>query len=277
MNQTVTASGMQVKAVAEDGILISNVDKASWTNEATAKITTAVLVPTSTSGTKTPTWLHNRSTNADNAQASQLASSYESLSLKWTSSTYGEGFADLAGGVANTKDANEKSYVLLNEFYIKSSGDAINLGADKTYKDLYINDVTVSSAGSWLKIDNALRVLVVVGDAAYIYAPVINKAEGTTTLTYKVGGYTLTDPEAGDIESNRTFSSEVTALDATVAAGFDKTTTTTLIGNTNDSAVKAQIYIYFEGEDLNCKSTNISGITTNNLSVVVNFGIVTKH
>jgi hypothetical protein len=70
---------------------------------------------------------------------------------------------------------------------------------------------------------------------------------------------------------------DVSALDATAAAGYDKTTSTTTIGNTDATAVKAQVYVYFEGEDANCKSTNISGITTNNLSVTVNFGIKTTH
>jgi len=263
MNTQVTATGMQVKAVAEDGILISNSDKSAWTNEASAKVATASLVPTSTAGTATPSWVHNTSANADDANA-DADNGYEELSIKWTNTTFGEGFVDIDGGTANSKDSNEKSYVLLNEFYIKSSGDPITLGADKTYKDLYINDVTVTSSASFLKVDNSLRVLVVVGSAAYIYAPVINQASGTTTLSYNFKG-TATGHVA------------VTALNATAAAGYDKTTSTTSIGNTDATAIKAQVYIYFEGEDVNCKSTNISGITTDNLSVSVNFGIKTAH
>ncbi len=259
-NTQVKAEGMQVQAVAEDGILIANSDKAAWTTAATAKITTAKLVPTSTAGTASPAWAHASSSDADSAQANQDAANYTALSLKWTNTSFGEGFVDIDGGTANSKDENEKSYVLLNEFYIKSSGDVLTLGADKTYKDLYINDVTVTSAGEWLKIDNALRVLVVVGSQAYIYAPVKDQASGTTTMSYKFKNTT-----------------DVSALDATAAAGYDKTTSTTTIGNTDATAVKAQVYVYFEGEDANCKSTNISGITTNNLSVTVNFGIKTTH
>lgn len=258
MNTQVTATGMEVKATAEDGILISNADKNTWTDKSTAKVTTATLVPTSTAGTKTPAFVHATSPDADDANASQAAGNYTDLSLKWTNSTFGEGFVDIEGGTANAKDANEKSYVLLNEFYIKSSGDVLTLGVDKTYKDLYINDVTVTGAN--LKIDNALRVLVVVGESAYIYAPVINVDGGTTTLSYKFKNTTTVD-----------------ALDATASSGYDKATSTTTIGNTDATAVKAQVYIYFEGEDANCKSTNISGITTGNLSVSVIFGITTKH
>ncbi len=259
MNTQVTATGMKVKAVAEDGILISNADKTSWTNSADAKVTTASLVPTSTAGTKTPAWAHNTSPNADDANAN-AASGYEDLSIKWTNSTSGEGFVDLDGGTANSKDTNEKVYVLLNEFYIKSSGSVLTLGSEATYKDLYINDVTVTSDDAFLKIDNALRVLVVVGNSAYIYAPVIDEASATTTMSYN---FKATTP--------------VSALNAKAAAGYDKPTSTTTIGNTNETAVKAEVYIYFEGEDANCKSTNISGVSTDNLSVVVNFGIKTTH
>lgn len=256
MNTQVTATGMEVKATAEDGILISNSDKGSWTNTASAKVSTAILVPTSTTASTTPAFVHAASTNSDEAQPNQDTGKYTDLSLTWTNTTFGEGYVDTDG--EDGKSANEKAYVLLNEFYIKSSGNALTLGEGKEYADLYINDVTVTGAS--LAIDNSLRVLVVIGETAYVYAPVIDVAGGTTTLAYKFKNTT-----------------DVTAIDATTADGYDKETGTTTIGNTNDTAVKAQVYIYFEGEDANCKSTNISGITTNNLSVTIDFGIVKAH
>jgi hypothetical protein len=258
MNTQVTATGMQVKATAEDGILIANVDKSSWTNSANAKVTSAVLVPTSTAGTASPAWAHNTSTNADDAQANQAASSYQDLTLAWTNTSSGEGFVDT--NTNGSKDTDEKVYVLLNEFYIKSSGNVLTLGSGQTYADLYINDVTVTSSASFLKIDNSVRVLVVVGSAAYIYAPVIDAASGVTTLSYNFKQNTA-----------------VTAIDATASAGYDKTTGTTTIGNTDSTAVLAKVYIYFEGEDANCKSTNISGVTTDDLNVTVKFGLVPTH
>lgn len=258
MSTQVTATGMQVKATAQDGLLISNADKTSWTSSASAKVASAILVPTSTAGTTTPAWSHNTSTNADDAQANQASSSYEDLTLAWTNTSSGQGFVDSNGN--GSKDAGQKVYVLLNEFYIKSSGNTLTLGSGQTYADLYINDVTVSSSASFLKIDNSLRVLVVVGSAAYIYAPVIDQASGTTTLSYNFKQNTA-----------------VVALDATASSGFDKTTGTTTIANTDSSALLAKVYIYFEGEDANCKSTNISGITTDDISVTVKFGILPTH
>ena len=258
MSTSVTATGMQVKATAQDGLLISNADKTNWTSSANAKVASSVLVPTSTAGTTSPVWAHNTSTNADDAQANQASSSYQDLTLSWTNTSSGEGFVDINSN--GSKDTGEKVYVLLNEFYIKSSGNTLTLGSGNTYADLYINDVVATSSSSFLKIDNSLRVLIVIGSTAYVYAPVIDQASGTTTLTYNFKQNTA-----------------VSALDATASAGFDKTTGTTSIANTDSNALLAKIYIYFQGEDANCKSTNISGITTDDISITVRFGLLPTH
>ena len=253
MNTAVQATGMQVQAVAEDGIVIANSAKASWSNTATAQVTSATLVPTSAAAVTSPAFVHNSSTNADQAQGNQASASYTDLSLTWnTNNSEGIGYEDANSN--STLDNNEKSYVLLNNFFIKSSGATI------TGKTLYINDVTVTSSASLLAIDNSLRVLVVVGSTAYIYAPVINAGSGTTTLSY-----------------NYKETTSVTALNATAAVGYDKSTGITTIPNTDADAINAKIYIYFEGEDANCKSTNISGITVDTLTVTVNFGIEQTH
>ena len=253
MNTQVTATGMQVKAVAEDGIVISNTQKTAWSNTATAQVTSADLVPTSAAAVASPAFVHNSSTNANEAQADQAASTYTDLSLAWNyNSVEGIGFGD--ADTDGTFDADEKAYVLLNNFYIKSSG------AEITGKTLYINDVTVTSSASLLTIDNSLRVLVVVGSTAYIYAPVINAGTGTTTLSYHYKETT-----------------SVTALNATAQEGYDKSTGITTIPNTNEGAINAKVYIYFEGEDANCKTTNISGITVDTLTVSVKFGVEQTH
>ena len=253
MNTAVQATGMQVQAVAEDGIVIANSAKASWSNTATAQVTSATLVPTSAAAVTSPAFVHNSSTNADQAQGNQASASYTDLSLTWnTNNSEGIGYEDANSN--STLDNGEKSYVLLNNFFIKSSGATI------TGKTLYINDVTVTSSASLLAIDNSLRVLVVVGSTAYIYAPVINAGSGTTTLSY-----------------NYKETTSVTALNATAAEGYDKSTGITTIPNTDADAINAKIYIYFEGEDANCKSTNISGITVDTLTVTVNFGIEQTH
>ena len=246
MNRTVQAVGMQVQAVAEDGIVISNTLKSAWADDATAQITTAQLVPTSVAAIASPAFVHNSSTDADDAEAEQPVANYEDLTLSWTSnSTEGIGYVDADSDT--TKDDDEKGYVLLNNFYIKSSGNVL------TNQTFYINDVTVTGATN--KIDNALRVLIIVNDTdAFIWAPVSDVNGGTTTLTYKWKNTTTVNAK-----SATTYNVECPSV--------------TTIPNTDAEAINVKIYCYFEGEDLNCKSTNISGITTTGLNVSVKMGI----
>ncbi|MBR4768788.1 MAG: hypothetical protein IK088_07410 [Lachnospiraceae bacterium] len=257
MNTTVSATSMQVKAVAEDGILIANADKATWADSANAKVTTAQLVPTNAATVASPVFVHATSTRADQVQAQQDVAKYSTLTLAWSDAGTSSGVGYVDSNNNSAKNDDEKAYVLLNKFYIKSSGAVI----DPT--NLLINDVVVTGADK--KIENSLRVLVVVTDGtttvAKTYAPVIDVDGGTTTLSYK---WKNTD--------------SVTALDATDAEGFDLTTGITSIpAYTTANPIEADIYIYFEGEDANCMSANIAGITTNDLAVTVRFGIVALH
>lgn len=251
MNTQVTATGMQVKAVAEGGIVISNSTKTGWTAEATAQITTANLYPTSnakTPGTLT-SWYHNKSDDANDAKAGQAAATYETLEIALSDATNeeGVGYVDKNDDNAFTS-GTDSAYFLMDKFYIKSSGDALN------NTTLYINKVEVTSSTSLIAIDNALRVCVVVDGTAYLFAPV-SVSDGPT-LTYKVKG---------------------SATDTVALAGATKNTATgvTSIANTDANAVPVQIYVYYEGEDANCKSTNISGVTVDTITVSVQFGTTT--
>jgi len=252
MNREVSATSMQVKAVAEDGILISNIDKSAWSNTAAAKVTSAsALVPTSAAAVAAPAFVHASSTQADNAEANQDTANYEDLTLAWSEqgTSTGIGYINNDGAAGYQTTSTDKAYVLLNKFYIKSSGEALSS------VDLKINDVVVTGANK--AVENALRVLVVVGGNASIYAPVNNVDGGTTTLTYKWKNTTNVTAKAYNT--------------------YDQSSGVTTIPNTNADAVEVAVYIYFEGEDANCKSTNISGITTNDLSVVVNLGLDATH
>lgn len=255
-NRTVTAQSMNVQAVAESGLVIANVNKTGWASLADAKVTSASLIPTSAATVASPTWVHTNSTVADNAQAGQEVSNYNELTLAWSDAgtSTGVGYVDTDANAA--QGPNESAYVLKNTFYIKSSGDAI------TNTNLLINDVTVTGASK--AVENSLRVLVVVSDGtttvAKTYAPVKNIDSGTTTMSYKWKNTT-----------------NVTALDATATEGYDVETGIATIPNTDANAISVTAYVYFEGEDANCKSTNISGITTNTLSVTLKLGLDALH
>ena len=257
MNNSVTATAMSIKVKAEDGILISNSAKSAWTDSANASVASATLLPTSAAAVASPTFVSANSSNADDAQANQDSDNYSALSLDWSATSEGVGFVDADDD--DTFDEGEKAYVLLNQFYIKSSGGVISKQGETPL--LYVNDVTATSsraAGAFVKVDNSLRVLVVVGSDAFIYAPVKDQASGTTTMSYTYAG--------------------TTAVAAKAPTVYDQPCTNlATISNLDASAVSVKIYCYFEGEDANCKSTNISGITMENLNVTVTFGSVIKH
>ena len=259
MNRTVTATNMEVKVVAEDGILIANVNKSGWSNSANALVTSAsALVPTSAAKVASPVFVHASSTEADDAQANQAVANYTDLTaLSAADATWAWSDAGTSTGVGYVENgttggyqtADEKAYVLMNKFYIKSSGAAL------TGEDLLINDVVVTGADK--KVENALRVLVVVGGTAFLYAPVNNVDGGTTTLNYKW--------------------KNTTTVEASAYNTYDVSSGVTDIPNTDAGAIEVAIYIYYEGEDANCKSTNISGITTNDLAVTVRLGLDPLH
>ena len=260
MNTTVQATGMKVKAVAEGGIVISNTNKSSWSSTANAQINAAEIVPTSAATTSTPAWVHAKSENADEAQPNQAVANYQSLTLAWdTNSSEGIGYTD--NDSSGTKNEGDTAYVLLNNFYIKSSADAIT-------GTLYINDLTVTSSatgGTFNKLDNALRVLIIVnGTNAFTFAPVLNQAGGTTTTTYKWKN--TTDVYARYEGGTGNFVNQDIACSSV-----------TTIPNNDAEAINVKVYMFFEGEDANLKSTNISGISMNDLSLVINFGTAPLH
>ncbi len=262
MNTQVTATNMKVKAVAENGIVISNTNKTTWSNSADAQVNAAELTPTSAAAVAAPAWVHAMSTNADEAQGNQAAANYTPLTLAWdTNAAEGIGYTD--NNTSGKKDTGDTSYVLLNNFYIKSSADAIT-------GTLYINDVTVTSnasGGTFNKLDNALRILIVVNDDdddAFVFAPVLNQASGATTTTYKWKGTT-------------TVNARYEGGTGTSANQDVQCTSVSSIPNTDADAINVKVYMYFEGEDANLKSTNITGLSMNDLSATIKFGTAPTH
>jgi len=259
MNTQVTATGMQVKAQAEGGIVISNSAKTTWSSEATAQVTTASLYPTSYTnvGSEAGKWYHNKSDNANDAKANQDAGAYATLSsIVLSATSEGVGYVE-TNSTEGYQAGADASYYLLNNFTIKSSGDAVTGGK------LYINEVSVTSGATLLPIDCALRVAVVVGGTTYIFAPVT----ATKTVNNETTNYTPTY-----VYHVKGSSSDTTALYGTSAKNVQTSVTT--IPNTDDG-VPVQVYCYFEGEDANCKSTNISGVTVDTMTVSVKFGTTT--
>lgn len=267
MNTQVTATGMQVKAVAEDGLLIHNElddDSATYWKASTQASYSSVaqLVPASSSDMTN--WFHNKS-NDPNSHVG-VENPYQDLDATtgWGRDTTGSTpsgtyFIDSDGTAG--KGEGEKAYVLLNKFYIKSSGDAIDLTTTSAYQHLYINKVKVTGASSTgsAVLDKALRVAIVVGGGTYIYAPF-----ATANVSYNVGGSSTSTTAVAVTDTANFITNTETALTGTGAIpAFTKA-----LGET----VEADVYIYFEGEDPNCKSANVVA-NMDTLTVEITFGI----
>jgi hypothetical protein len=282
MNTQVTATGMQVKAQAEGGIVISNINQETWKAEAIDTFNDATsLYPTSTDNATA--WYHNSSDDADNSKSHQDASTYETLTISnsvaasGSKPAYGVGYVDKNSN--SSYDANDSAYYLLNCFYIKSSGETINASGTK----LYINDVTVQTPGNTAlnPIDCSLRVAITINNSTYIYAPVDSVTTGTgenAKTFYPTGTYYVKHSTTPVVVKNHSASSaghygNQDVDSAAYAAGKNLDTGVTTIPN--DTPIEAKIYVYFEGEDSNCKSNNVQGITLNDLTVSVKFGTTT--
>jgi hypothetical protein len=239
MNTQVTATGMQVKAQAEGGIVISNESQGEWKASATASNSTlAELIPTSTKDGAT--WYHAVSDDAKDAKKNQTAvGAYTTLSPSVT------------GGIGSaTVGSDSKAVYLVNKFYIKSSAEAMTLTNPAC---LYINDVTITKnegATPSTDLDKALRVAIKVGsDNTKIFAPISG-----ADASYKVANTDTVTP---------------------VAAGTKNTTTSIVdIPAYSGTPIEVTVWVYFEGEDTNCKSENLTA-TLNTLNVSIQFGTTT--
>lgn len=273
MNTEVHATGMNVKAAAENGLIISDIDGNNWSATANAKVANGTaLLPTS-HGIVANTddgWYHNSSTDADNAVA-YAAATHTTLNLTYSNTTnsvaHGSGFVDTNGN--NSADTGEGVYVLKNRFLIKTSAEEM----DQT--NLVIKNITVtSSEGSGLiPLDTALRVAIVAGGNTYIYAPVesVTTTDGgtsvttTPTYTYKVNKNTTTT------KAYKASADTAQGSDAFLAGKDLKCTGITKIPAFSATPIPVDVYIYYEGEDLACKSSNINGVTVDQLSVTIDF------
>ena len=268
MNTQVTATGMEVRAVAEQGLLINEVATATnpnWDNQATAKQTASedasLLYPASTANGST--WYHASSTKANSsasassgAPSADINGSYETLTgltaitAMSKSATAGtEAKRETMGAAA---DASAGYYVHY-EYYLKSSGDQINLDsstAGKKYIAIKSVTATEPSTKASENLNKALRVGIKVNSAFYIYAPVT----GYTTSYNVNAGSTATTPIAGN------------TLTATDLA---------LLPASNVDGAKVDVYIWYEGEDANCKTDNATATTLDDIKVEIIFSLET--
>ena len=165
MNNFVTAEGMNVKAKAENGIVISNAaDGTSWRDSAISLHTSTLEVkPTSTA--TAATWVHSTSNDAADENT---GNDYALLTTAVDSAT-GAGYVD-ENANSEYDSATDSVYYSMHSFYIKSSAQAIT-------NTLYITNVkaTLPTTQNSANLNKALRVLVRLNSdasTAKVYSPV---------------------------------------------------------------------------------------------------------
>lgn len=227
MNTEVEANGMSVQAATSANLVIKNSTASTWSRAADATYAgTQTLMPASTSLTA----------GVLSAGKFFYVSNTEDID-------YDTGAAD-----ANTVfeavpvTANEENdYVSANTFTIAVEGD-------KTFTNLYVSEITVSSSAN--AISKALRVAVVTDAHAYIFAPV-----------------------AGHTDNYKGVKAAATGTDAALSTTAETLTsvgTSATLGSISDAAeVDVTIYVWYEGQDENCISGN--AINVEELSVGVHF------
>jgi len=266
MNTVVKADHMQVQAVAEKGLLINEVNTANdthWDEVATAaqSTTATLLYPASTADGAT--WYHAaskksaNSASATSGQASdELIGTYENLTTgnKLNAiTTDGVGASAVAGTnaervVYGATATAEAGYYVMYTYYLKgAAGVPVTLGTTAGSMNVSIKSVTATPAtAASTALDSSLRVGIKMNSEFYIYAPI----SGATTSYYVAAGTTATEPKAANTVT-------YTDLATLPAAGTD--------------GVPVYVYIWFEGEDTNCKSDNALATALDQIAVEINF------
>lgn len=240
-NRQVEADGMKVQAEVASNLLITNSGKASYDFAADATNTaTTELSPASTTMTTTAL----QSGNFFYADRTHIAYSTGAAGADTVFSAVAA--ANIATDAAASGD---KTYVSKNTFYIKAEGDET-----KKIESVYVDSVVVTGASE--EISSSLRVAVVCDSNVFLFAPVSGY-----TATYKGIASAATGLTNAQASANETITASTGGTSSTTKIGEIAT-----IGTTELTVV---IYVWYEGQDANCTSTN--SIDTEELSVKVVF------
>lgn len=234
---TVSVTGLTMEAQAEEGIVIAQekataLAAADWKTEVGALHTGAgqSFIPTTTKALSiSGGWEH---ANVDLADDATHGAEYEAFTI--VPATVGTA-ASVATGTTSTQVlAPGKNVYLYNEFYIQAAAKAA-----MTTQNLYVKQVTATDNGDPDQaLNKSLRIGFKIGTEVKVYCPLLGTAFAGTTHAYAAAVASLSgsEPNAADyIYTNQT-------IPAYADAG---------------PGIKLEVYCWFDGEDANCKSSNI--------------------
>jgi hypothetical protein len=282
MNKTVEVTNMKITAAAEEGLLISETSgKTSsdkWDDVATANNlpTSVTLLPTSSANTLA--WYHANSKSANDEAGAAANKVDDNLSTDgYTALTLANSETAASSGVnaANSifyKDANnnstfdsgEDAYYVKYTYYLKASNTSgiSNMGLANGAQNLSIKNVTVSGSSGSATLDKSLRVGVAINNKFYIFAPYYTGTGEDIPADYYV--YNGTSTEGDNIKITPLAANAIAYTDVASLPGVDTTT-----------PLQADVYLWYEGEDVNCKSENVT-TTLDTLTVGLKFDLSTN-
>ena len=238
MNATVSASGMQVKAKAQGGLVIANATDGTYNSSANSvKSTCAELFPASTYDLST--WLTSVSTDPSQANTKQQYTS----ATAWSS---------------NESDA----HYIVHDFYIRSSSaSALTVwSVDVKSVSAQVVDPNPDDANvpAVKDLEKSLRVGVKFGTStnSYIYGPIAGYS-ASVSVQKAAGAYSSA---AADRETVAALAGNTQSRDHSQ----------TNIPNNTAEGLHAYVYVWFEGEDANCISDNIVS-DLNAIAITVEF------
>ena len=272
MNKEVSVTSMQVMAQAEAGLLVSEANStgpAGWDNVATFNVSgqePIQLFPASTLNSLE--WWHAMSNiptdgagiTSGSARSVNLSGDYEDISSIATASIGTATANSTAAGTIHYQDndnsneyENGEGYYMQYTYYLKSSGtSALSLGNTTGNQNLQILVPAITTTTGSANLDKALRVGVKLNDRFYIFAP--------------VGGYDDTYYVTTNAAGTSNTAATVYPANSKVATDLES------LNAVSGTGTQVDVYVWFEGEDDNCKSENLTA-TLNQLDVSVKFSL----
>jgi hypothetical protein len=285
MNKEVSVTGMEVKAHAEEGLLINEVaayDDDAWDALANANTTpeTISLRPASTSNLTT-FWHANSKKSYDEAGVEDLDATVDIAGGKYLNVTAGQtGIEDEARVAAASAEGNSKAethvyykdasfgtddqyddgegFYVKYTYYLKSSGDE-DLDLDDLRVRVKATKKTTAPAGTTTDLEKSLRVGVTMLEstanaatsAGYLIFAPVNGGDLTYDVTTVAAGTTTAEVTAIGTTATGT---------ATAYTKLNATNKTITIPNVNSNGIPVQVFVWFEGEDQNCMSDNLDTV-----------------
>lgn len=234
MNGKVEAQGMKVEATTAKNLVISNNNTPSDGENVTATSTITGVVKLKPSSTQTLQGSQNFFTLDGNT------------GIDYTSGQIQTGATFKAATISTTAGAGEHD-VIKHTFYIRVDGQD-----GEKFDKLFVESIVVGrAAADQSEISKALRVGVVCGDKGYIYAPVT----GIATTGYK-----------GIIAAGTNGHDNILSATNVTLGTYG---TTSNLGEVGTAYVTVDIYIWYEGQDVNC--TSAKAVITEQLGITVKF------